>query len=471
MNEAFETNGIWWLPVTPHIQVPGFLSYTPGKGLILKLMGALDKTQEKFFLPHEFINPDIILGISSKGDEVTLYRCFQQNGDSGFGNSGSYFNAEFFIHLAFFGAHFSTQTDIQFVDLSVRFHNLDSWYNKNCIQSTISETGIETLTFNCPTPIDIQLKDYQVQFALVKKQTLNLSSVIVSAEAWVHISAISQKSFEDYSNLLRRIQNFLTFVITEPTFVTEMNGRIIGKIEKTDGKFIDPINIRIFGPAVGWQPDAREIFWAFMLLPFSEIESNLPELLRVWVEKSESIKPVYDLYFAGFYRSTYPEDEFLNLTQALETFHRKIYGGQYQPDKVFHKGLYKTLVNAIPSDISDDFKNSLKTGKLFYAHEYSLKTRILLLFEHISEYISVSFLNDKRTREVFAKTIKDTRNYLTHYSPELKDKAVISGKGLYELNQQLRLILEICLLEQMEIPINKIRDIMKKERRYQRFLY
>lgn len=207
-----------------------------------------------------------------------------------------------------------------------------------------------------------------------------------------------------------------------------------------------------------------------MLLPFTEIESNLPELLHEWIEKSERIKPVFDLFFAGIYRSTYPENEFLNLTQAIETYHRRIYGGCYLSEETYLNGLYQTFVNSIPDDIDTDFQSSLTKGKLRYAFEYSLRKRISLLCILISENLSVSFLSNKIKIREFSERISDTRNYLTHYSPELKERAITNGEGLFTINRQLMFILKVCFLEELGFPFDHIRTILNKDRNSREFI-
>ena len=470
MNEAFEINGFWWLPETPQTRIPGDLSFSPGDVLILKLMGALNKTREEYFPPPDFINPVLIHGISSKGDSVTLYKCLQKSGNSSIGDAGGYYATDFIAHFAFFGIHFSTEVDIQFTSVSVRFHNLDNWYNKKLIQYDNPEPGTAVITFKRPAPLDVQLSNFQVQFVVFERPSLNMNKASVYANALVRISTGTQKPFNNYLSLIRLIQNFLTFAITKPTYVTELNGRLTEISEPVKEKNTLQKNIKIFYAAVGWQPDARDAFWADMLLPFSEIEKDLPDLLSAWQEKSITIKPVLDLYFSGFYRSIYPENEFINLAQAIETYHRRTYSGKYQTDDVFLSGLYQTLISAIPPDISSDFRSSLKNGKLRYAHEYSLRKRILLLSKHISDNISVNFLCDKQTRSTFAKRIADSRNYLTHYSTELKDRAITSGSEIFELNQKLGLIIKFCLLEELRIPFDRIVTLLKRNRSCQKYI-
>jgi hypothetical protein len=394
----------------------------------------------------------------------------QSGANSSIGNAGSQNTSEFIAHFAFFGVYFSNPSDIQFSNVSVRFDNLDSWYNKSCIQTTTPDPGTELITFRRPKPINIQINDYLVEIAILENQSHNLNRTSLSTKVYINIFNQGKKPFEEYLNLLRSIQNFFTFALTKPTFVIEISGRVTEKIEPTDTNFIPPLIIKIFYAAAGWQPDPPDIFWAFMLLPYSEIEGNLPELLKMWVEKAETLKPVYDLYFAGIYRSTYPENEFLNLTQAIETYHRRIYGGEYLSEDTYLKGLYKTLTAAIPQDISSDFRSSLQKGKLRYAYEYSLRKRIFLLCQHISENLRINFLNDKNAQSTYAERIADTRNYLTHYSPELKEKAITGGKELFELNNQLGLIISFCFLEQLGIPYDKIEALIFKDRRYQKYI-
>jgi len=51
------------------------MSFSPGKPVVLELMGDLNKVEGR--LKVDFINPSIILGISSQGKLITLYKCTQ----------------------------------------------------------------------------------------------------------------------------------------------------------------------------------------------------------------------------------------------------------------------------------------------------------------------------------------------------------------------------------------------------------
>jgi hypothetical protein len=470
MNEAFELDGYWWLPDNLETRVPGKLSFTPGDVPRLSLMGALNQNAKVSFSTTEFINPEIILGTTINGNSVTLYKCLQTHGtiNLGFNNGSSL--TKFIAHFAFMGIHFLSPEEILFSSVNVRLLYLDNWYNKSCIFSQTSENGGSITTFKRPQPIEIVINDSHIRILVDESQSITLNNTNISARVSIEILYARNTAFEEFLNMLRVIQNFFTFTMSEPTFVIELTGRLSENAHTLDDKSIPLVNIKTYYAASGWQPEAPDVHWGYMLLPFTEIESNLPELLHEWIEKSERIKPVFDLFFAGIYRSTYPENEFLNLTQAIETYHRRIHGGCYLSEETYLNGLYQLFVNSIPNNIDKDFRLSLMKGKLRYAFEYSLRKRISLLCILISEKISVTFLSDNIKIREFSERISDTRNYLTHYSPELKELAITYGEGLYTLNRQLMFILKVCFLEELGFTFDHIRTILNKDRNSREFI-
>lgn len=457
MNESFTIDGLWWLPATPELKIPGNLSYKPGHTPRLKLMGTLNKP-EKFLVMHsDFFNPPLIHGVSSKGEFITLNRCLQINGNNVIGDAGHQTTSEFIAYIVFFDTHFHDPDDIRFLSINVRLHELDNWFNKSCIKINSLENKQEEVLLDLPDPIITNLEEFEVKLGVTGKRNYRLNSASIQANAYLEIIGKNNKPIDEFLTLVRLIQNFFTLLISDPTFVTEMTGKLVVYAEVPNNNSSTQI-IRIYYPAAGWQAEVRDVFWASMLLPLSEIEEDFPELLTLWVQKVQILKPVYDLFFAGIYKSTYPENEFLNLCQAIETYHRRIFGGEFLPEKTFLDGLYKTLVAAITPDIEPDFRSSLKDGKLRYAFEYSLRKRIELLCQHITENININFLKNHQDIVNYAKKITDTRNYLTHYTNDLKERSISGGKDLSEANNQLKLIMSICFLEQLGLPFNKIQE-------------
>jgi hypothetical protein len=255
--------------------------------------------------------------------------------------------------------------------------------------------------------------------------------------------------------------------MSKPTFVSDVIGNTESAKEENPG-FYYPV--KIYYLPNGWKANSVKVQFFQMMFTLPSVEEQLEKILDNWISKAELIKPVYDLYFSTLYNpAIYQEFKFLSLAQAVETYHRQIYGGKFQPDDVFKEGLYQTLVDAIPGDIADDFRSSLKQGKLRYANEFSLRKRVQLLGEHLDKGLNLNFLQNKNLRNIFAEQVADTRNYFTHYSPELKDKAAKTGQELHDLIQKLRLVLQICFLEELGFTFDKITEVFKKNREYQKY--
>lgn len=461
MDEGVEIKGLWWLPDTPENQVSGTLSFSPGETISLDLMGMLNEPKRGVLTQDDFINPSIIHGESVNGQPITMERCTQVGGTTGFtGISTTRFSGRF----AYVGVHFSNNEQVRFRQLSIGFQNLDEWFSKNAFSIEHPKPNSALVSYEQPAPTKTLVGDYRIDFvSLGPSMSMDrFTHINLSQNARIDISSDTERTIDEYMQIIRHIQNFLTLGMSKPTFVSEIVGT--SNSAKNENVFYP---IKVYYPANGWIPNSPKLQYFQMIFTLPMIEQELEKILNNWISNAERIKPVYDLYFSTLYNpSIYQEFKFLSLIQAVETYHRQIYGGKYQPDDIFHEGLYKVLVSAIPSDIDQDFRSSLKQGKLRYANEYSLRKRLQLLGEHLTKNLNINFLENQKLRSAFADKVADTRNYFTHYPPELKEKAAKTGKELHELNQKLRLILQVCFLEVLGFSWDKIIEIIKRNREY-----
>ncbi|MHC5822711.1 MAG: HEPN domain-containing protein [Nostoc sp.] len=87
------------------------------------------------------------------------------------------------------------------------------------------------------------------------------------------------------------------------------------------------------------------------------------------------------LYLGLFYLpKRYLTERFLSLAQAIEAFHRILYGGRYINEQEYKNGIYQSLLRAIESDsnvynLTSEFKDSLKQ-RLSYLYKFSLRKRL-----------------------------------------------------------------------------------------------
>lgn len=152
--------------------------------------------------------------------------------------------------------------------------------------------------------------------------------------------------------------------------------------------------------------------------------------------------PIFNLYLSLFkYRDMPTEMAFLNIVQALETFHSRFF--------------YDNEKNKYIESVKKRFLGSPNEEKFF---------RLLLSDTQIDDncryIILVSRLNDLListstglfnryflTNEDYAQTIADTRHYYTHYGAS-KEKKALKGKDLLEAIYVLQTLLEyhVCLV-------------------------
>lgn len=457
MIEGFEYEGIWWLPADPKKQISGTLKFNPYKGATLDLIGSFKDARGI----KDLSAPEIILGISSNGKKITLYRCYETK--SSLSVPGLHISS-YYIDTIFMGVHFQKVEDIRFRNLSIHYSNLDEWSNISGFN--IEFTDGMHIDYKPPKSVQATINDDLKIFIDVSVTYPTMSVVqkeaTIKQETYIRIEPSKEKTLKECLKIMQHIQNFLSLGVMEPVHPLIIKGETEAnktQIEKND--YYPPVNIFY---ALSYPPDISKTILPFdMLFTFRDINNQFERYLKNWFEKVELLEPVYNLYFGTLYNPhMYVEQHFLSLTEALEIFHRRTSpnGGKYLSEDDYKK-IYQAIIKSIPKSVNKDHKQSLK-NKLKYGHEYSLRRRLKELFEKHNE-IFKKFVQDK---DSFINTVKDSRNYLIHYDPELKEKAA-TGKELYRLTIKLKILLEICLLVEIGFSIKEIDRAISNNRKYQ----
>lgn len=455
MIEEFEYKGIWWLPDKPKEQISGTLRFTPNEGAILDLIGSF----KGITVLNKMLEPEIILGISSDGKNITLHECFETNCHL---SSPGLLTSSFYVNTAFVGAHFQKPEDIKFKSLSVHYLYLDEWVNVSGFDIHLFDEKEVVIRYKLPEPIQAAIDDYKI--LLVFSFTGPTLSIVqkeasIKQETYIKVEPSGEKSFGEYLNIMDHIQNFLSLGITEPVYplvvkgITEVNKEMIN-----DKAYNPPVKIYYLSDI----PKAPKTLWPFdMLFTFKDISDRFEVFLRNWFEKADLLEPVYNLHFGTLYNPRmYLEQRFLSLIQAIESFHQRIHGGEYLSVKEYEP-VYDALVRAIPDWVKDDFRESLK-NKLKYGNEFSLRKRLKEIFDKYHEILN-GFIENKNA---FIEKVVDTRNYQTHHDEDLKERAA-SGSDLYHLTQKQKLLLEICLLTELGFSSTEIKGLFSRNKRYQ----
>lgn len=459
MIEEIEYRGIWFLPERTRRRIGGVLKFTPGERVSLELDGVFQNFVDfGEFFGREGVDPIIILGATPGGDEITLYKCFQKSTK---GDAYSLYLAD----VALIGKHFKKADDIKFEQLRVRFSNLQEWANIPGPKSRRTENTKEIL-IHCAEPISISLstsEDKQINLETTWSAKFARSEASVHQRTYINVSFSTAQSLNGCIKLIRSVQDFLGIAMGKPPFPMEIEAR-----DKTSprskSRLRSKINV-IFNPILTFDP--KEKYSHEMLFTISDIKERSDSFLTNWLVKGEALKPVYNLYFSNLHSPfMYTENRFINLTQALETYHRRIFGGKYLADDDYLNGLYQLFLGVLPTTIDSDFRTSLVKGKLKYANEYSLRKRLGHLLRIFKPAFPDDIFNSSEGRYQFVGRVVDTRNYLTHYDETNKDN-VAEGTDLFYLEQGLKVLMGVILLKEIGFELEEIKALITKSDAYQ----
>jgi len=195
-------------------------------------------------------------------------------------------------------------------------------------------------------------------------------------------------------------------------------------------------------------------FCHFSILKFNEIENNIENLFTNWLTLVNRIEPVINIAVEHYLQGNgVTTNSMLNLTQALETFHRRL-----RKNSVIDEDKFKIRVKRILDAVPEEDKKWLKE-KLSFANEPSLSHRIDEILSEIPEQILVKIISDK---EKFKKAVVDSRNYFTHFDKRYEKKKVLSINTIFILNAKLHLILTFLLLKEIGIDYSSHEKFLKR---------
>lgn len=189
--------------------------------------------------------------------------------------------------------------------------------------------------------------------------------------------------------------------------------------------------------------DNQYLSYNFFLDDLPQNNPQLPDYL-------EKLAPVFNLYLSLFKYPNMPvEMIFLNIVQALETFHSRFF---YHDDK-------KEYVQSVEERFE---KDSLCHKLLPSDTQMNKNCNYIILVSRLNDLLirGKDDLFKNYYQKDYAQKIADTRHYYTHYGERKKDKA-LKGDALRNAIQILRLLLEyhVCAVLNIDISKRVARDL------------
>lgn len=383
-----------------------------------------------------------------EGGAVTLFDCFYQNKNIGFGTAVS--RSKLHVSTVFRGAHLPSENEVRFSKLEVVISSLDEW-----LQITGITTGYELdeankvrsafVRYVPPKKIDLAVPGLRVgfEFAWTAPGGGAMTEAKITHQARLTVVPDTHMAFEDLRQQVGRLVNFLSFAADKTLSIDAINAFSPAATINL-GTEARPISLPVFYEN-STPPNTVKLDRDDMLFAYPDVADQLERMLTSWLDQHEALAPAFNLYFAvRSGRHTYLESAFLSIAQGLETLHDRASGEVLESPEAF-----ANRVDRILAGCPEEFREWL-VEELAYANKPSLRTRLRRMIKPFA-----SHFGNAEVRKEFVDRVADTRNYLTHYDPDLAGRAA-HGVAIYHLTEKLEALFQLQLLMMVGISQERI---------------
>ena len=447
MLEAFEQPGNWWLLDDPDNVVAGVVSFEPTKGTTLELIGSFNSSPHRAMTSRE---PVIILGTLTDGKIVTLQEAFSQQSTL---SMRGVTTTSYFANLMLIGAHASSKQDFLFTSISARFTHLDAWVNHSGFSHEDLEGSAMSILYKPIDPIPLYASDEFDIFADISYSysfQYTPESVKIEQYSSLRVEPSGERSLEVLLEILQKIREVISLAVVGPINMQSVVGKSNHPVPGIEFQAAsNPINVyfpqnKISSPAV--------IHSHSMLFDLPTVEDAIQDIFSQWFSKREILGPACDLYFSTVQNpQLYLDNRFLNIAQALESYHRRTNNHTELPSEA-----HKERIDAILENAPEQYRAWLK-DELYFSNELSLHVRLEEVTKTFSAFTNY-FIPDVQQ---FIRTIKHNRNYRTHYSSSL-ERHSLKGELLFQLVERMKTLLELCLLSELGFSHDNLLGFLNK---------
>jgi hypothetical protein len=452
MTEEFTIKGEWFLPSNREQRIYGTLNYNPIEGAKLELFESFNADN---FFPN-FINQEIILGLTSDSKKVVLYNCLMiKSGGLTLvqGEEAGKPSVSYSIRYTLIGLHVANINELKFDKISCDIFNLGEW------------VGISGFINQPPDFENLKRKEIQVNYKLpdaiefqIDKEAIGRfnffadhsgfsryqKNINISQRVEFQASTITEKNIDELLKYVISFQNFLILALYRSTYPISITLSGAKHKKEYDDGITERNTIKLFFSSSNFKDNENPKSYFDMIFSYRQIINEFPELIKNWFAKYELLEPAFNLLFEQFYNGNrFTENTFLNLAQSAETFHSRIHDHTKIP-----KTDYELMRNEILEMTSSKYHGWLKE-QFNFGNDLNLHTRLTELTDKYSNEILDKILGDKKQ---FVLQVKHSRNYYTHYSKNGKKNA-LKGSALFYLTEKLKILLVCSFL--MEIGFEK----------------
>ncbi len=455
LSTTFEAKGNWWLPAQPERPLSGTLQYSP-MSITLSLIGSLveQDPDQLGVVKHDFVRAPIIYGHTEMGP-ISLVGAYCISTTHNLHEvTESCYSSRFIV----IGAHVPDES-IPSNYLSFESDVIDEFFGgpEFDVRDLHEGGSLVGKHIRHRSPPDVVLASKENQWSLTFREASSLthtrSSITLSARKLLLIESYEPQVLEWFLEQMWRLCQLLSLLTDE----TATPRRV--EIELQDSNY--PVTVL-------WRKaaDSREqVASAMLLFYFGHLADSFNDIVTLWFEASPTLQDGIILFSDARRSRGEIVGRFLILTQAVEAVSRATSDDVYMPVEEYEQ-VRHALFDAIPKTVATDHRASLKS-RIKYGNEVSLRNRLKRAFDAIGDDATACVCT---SRSNFINRVVDTRNYLTHYSDELRDGA-LRGVELSWACEKLAMLLRFLLLQQVGIAPEFAAERFKNHSRLMQYMY
>jgi hypothetical protein len=335
--DDFRISGHWWLPTKPEHKIPGTLTVNPDAGVRLELVGRFDSPEfDAFGMFSRNVPLEIVLGADADGEVYTLHKLDMLQISN---------TSTFRVSYLLAGKHFPTLEEIVFSSALIQYTYLEAWSRFNFAQSGKSDSP-DFLLIQVPINVETlfrmggagEIKELSLDAHALWRQSLSAIDIKPSAHFKIDLNAAAD--LRTFFQLVNDLGHFMTLLIGEPSYVKKL------RLCTSPDVLVD-----VFYPSTIRRE--KKLHPAEMCFTLTEVRKIVPMLVEKWFKSLELLAPIYDLLFGTLFDpDSFVRTKFINLTQALESFHRRTEGGTYISSSEF-VAVRDVLIAAVPAKMPD----------------------------------------------------------------------------------------------------------------------
>ncbi|MGO3050040.1 hypothetical protein CD110_01705 [Staphylococcus casei] len=438
MKVAFSATGFWKINNKGE-ELNGDLYLNEEEGGVVLYIRIPNKGSMMSYLEFPLEIP-FITGSTINGAKMTIVNCSRISTTSRMGTEEVYgYSADFMFN----GVNFNNKKDIKFSKMTVSIPNIIQWGDtSNYVSPELETNATSLIDLSIVEPIEIYSnKNYSVFYYLNFSNPFELMKEEIVLKQIPHLIIEVQTTktiewFMEVSNQMRRLieiaigipLSYGSMIVETPKFYYELeNGK----------KHSRPLKvIHSYKHTVHNETNAKRLTKHDYLFSLSELEKGN---FSQWQEVSTIMEPIIELYIDSLYNQNLSiSRHFLNMVQALETYHSRRIAFSLKD----YKKRVEKLLKLSPESFHEKDRKFLLDGCRNFI---TLRSRIADLL--LANYEFYFYIGDFELQK-FPSLIANTRNYYTHYNPKQKDK-VLKDEKLSDAFHILRNILEFYLLQEL----------------------